>query len=281
MAEVTHAPRAEAVAQPRTNAHGALIWYELITPDPRGAKAFYDAVVGWDIDADAAPGPVEYRMIKRSDGGNAGGVLRLTDDMASHGARPVWLGYINVDDVDDTVSSIEQAGGKVLMAASDIPEVGRIAMVADPQGAPFYVMKPTPPAGSEKKVSDVFSVDQPQHVRWNELATSDPDAALAFYQRQFGWRQDGHFDMGEMGQYRFIYHEQVRIGAVMRKMPQMPVSLWSYYIGVDDIDRAISAINSGGGKILNGPHEIPGGEFSLNGLDPQGAAFGLVGPRKS
>lgn len=282
MSEVTDAPpRAAANEDQRSSAHGSHIWYELMTPDPKGAKAFYDSVVGWDIDADGAPGPVEYRMIKRSDGGNAGGLLRLTEEMASHGARPVWLGYVNVDEVDATVESVEQAGGKVMMPASDIPHVGRIAMVTDPQGAPFYVMKPTPPAGQEDKASDAFSVDQPQHVRWNELSTSDPEGAIHFYTRHFGWSQEGEMDMGEMGQYRFIQHHGVGIGAVMPKMPEMPVSLWSYYIGVDDIDRAVAAIESGGGKLLNGPMEIPGGEYALNGMDPQGAAFGLVGPRKS
>ncbi|MEO6361275.1 MAG: VOC family protein [Sphingomicrobium sp.] len=279
MADVTEALSVDT--QSCTSAHGSFIWYELMTPDPKGAKTFYDAVVGWDIDADAAPGPVEYRMIKRRDGGNAGGVLRLSDEMAAHGARPVWLGYINVDDVNATVASIEQAGGKVLMGASDIPNVGRIAMVTDPQGAPFYIMKPTPPAGQEDKVSDAFSVDQPQHVRWNELSTSDPDAAIAFYTSLFGWGHEGEMDMGEMGKYRFIQHNGTGIGAVMRKMPEMPISLWSYYIGVDDIDRAHEAVTSGGGTVLMGPMEIPGGEFALNGMDPQGAAFGLVGPRKS
>ena len=281
MSEVQETTRPQSAANQCSAGHGAFIWYELITPDPKGAKAFYDSVVGWDMDAEAAPGPVEYRMIKRSDGGNAGGVLRLNDDMASHGARPVWLGYVNVDDVDATVVSIEQAGGKVMMGATDIPTVGRIAMVTDPQGAPFYVMKPIPPAGQEDKASDAFSVDQPQHVRWNELSTSDPDAAIDFYTRHFGWSQEGEIPMGEMGAYRFIQHNGVGIGAVMRKMPEMPVSLWSYYIGVDDIDRATSAIESRGGKILHGPMEIPGGEYALNAMDPQGAAFGLVGPRKA
>lgn len=267
--------------EPCGNPHGSFIWYELMTPDPLGAKRFYDSVVGWDIQPEAMPGPVEYRMIRRSDGGNAGGVLRLTDDMASHGARPVWLGYIGVDDVDRSVASIEQAGGKVLMPASDIPDVGRIAMVSDPQDAPFYVMKPTPPAGNEDKVSDVFSVDRAQHVRWNELSTTDSDAAVDFYTRHFGWVQEGDMDMGEHGKYRFIHHNGVMIGAIMPKMPDMPVSLWSYYIGVDDIDRAAAALRDGGGQLLNGPMEIPGGEFALSGMDPQGAAFGLVGPRKS
>ena len=64
-------------------------------------------------------------------------------------------------------------------------------------------------------------------------------------------------------------------------MPQVPVSSWAHYIGVDDVDRAIGAIQAGGGNIIHGPIEIPGGEFALNGIDPQGAAFGLVGPRKS
>ena len=73
-------------------------------------------------------------------------MLPLTDEMQQHGALPMWLGYINVDDADATVTSIEQAGGKTLMPAFDIPNVGRIAMVTDPQGAPFYIMKPTPPA---------------------------------------------------------------------------------------------------------------------------------------
>jgi hypothetical protein len=270
------APTQQAVQGPR----GDFIWYELMTPDPDGAKLFYDAVVGWDIEPKPTGiQPMDYRMIRRSDGGNAGGVLRIDDDMAAHGARPVWLGYLNVPDVDATTASIEKAGGKTLMA-TDIQGVGRIAMVTDPQGAPFYVMKPQPPEGNPGAKSDVFSPTEAQRVRWNELSTTDQDDAIAFYSREFGWKQEGAMPMGEMGDYRFIQANGVNIGAIMRKPPQLPVSVWSYYIGVDDIDRAIAAIKDGGGKVLNGPHEIPGGEFALNGLDPQGASFGLVGPRK-
>ena len=280
MSDVRTEAAPAASAQGQSKHHGSFIWYELITRDPAAAKRFYDEVVGWDIDREALPGPVEYRMIKRSDGGNAGGILRLTDDMASGGARPVWLGYIGVDDVDASVAAIEQAGGKVQMPATDIPDVGRIAMVADPQGAPFYVMRPTPPGGSEKKQSDVFSVDQPQHVRWNELWSENPDRAVDFYKRHFRWSQEGDMDMGEMGKYRFIQHNGVAIGAIMPRMPDVPASMWNFYIGVDDIDRGAEAVRSGGGQIVNGPMEIPGGEYALNAVDPQGALFGLVGPRK-
>ena len=279
MAELADAPRAQTETRSCGAGHGALVWYELMTTDPKGAKAFYDAVVGWNLDI-GGMGSDSYHLIQRKDGGQAGGVLPLTDAMCEHGARPGWLGYIGVDDVDAAASAIEDEGGKMLMPAWDTP-FGRIAMVTDPQGVPFYIMKPTPPAGQEDKESDVFSVDQPQHVRWNELSTSDPDAAVQFYTSHFGWTQEGEMPMGELGAYRFIQRDGVGIGAIMRKMPEMPVSMWSYYIGVDDIDRAVDAINAGGGKILNGPMEIPGGEYALNGMDPQGAAFGLVGPRKA
>jgi uncharacterized protein len=153
-------------------------------------------------------------------------------------------------------------------------------MVTDPVGVPFYLMKPIPPAADPDADSDVFSVDQPQHVRWNELSTSNPDAAIGFYTRHFGWAQQGEMDMGPMGKYRFLHHGGVQIGAVMPKPPQMPISAWTYYIGVDDIDRAARAVTESGGHILHGPVEIPGGEYSLSGIDPQGATFGLVGPRQ-
>src|SRR3954454_23021920 len=142
MTDVREATAPETGARTGPNPQGDFIWYELMTPDPEGAKAFYDAVIGWDVEPQPS-GEMDYRMIRRTDGGNAGGVLRITEDMKQHGARPIWLGYVCVDDVDESVASIEAAGGKTMMAPSNIGDVGRIAMVTDPQGAPFYVMKPT------------------------------------------------------------------------------------------------------------------------------------------
>ena len=280
MTDVRDEAAPAAATGKRDAAAGGFIWYELMTPDPIAAKAFYDSVVGWSIGSDTVAPGLEYRMIGRSDGGNAGGVLTLDAAMAANGARPCWLGYVAVGDVDDTVAKATAAGATVLMPAWDQPGVGRLAMIADPQGAPLYLMDALPPE-DPALASDAFSPEQPQHVRWNELSTTDSDAAIAFYTALFGWEQQGEMDMGEMGAYRFIQHDGVGIGAVMPKMPQMPASLWTYYIGVDDIDRAAAAITGSGGTILNGPMEIPGGEFALNALDPQQAAFGLVGPRKS
>lgn len=266
-----------------TNPLGSFIWYELMTSDPDGAAAFYGPVVGWTIaarsDADA-PGGVDYRMIGRTDGGNAGGVLALNADMIAGGARPGWLGYIYTPDVDAAIASMTADGATLQMPATDLP-VGRIAMVADPQGAPFYIMNPIPPEGEVDKDADAFSVTEAQHVRWNELATSDSDGAVAFYQKHFGWGQDGAMDMGEMGQYRFLQHDGEMIGAVMPLVEGYPVPMWNFYIGVDDIDRAHAAVTANGGTVTSEPMEIPGGEFAMNAIDPQGAAVGFVGPRKS
>ncbi|MFL6760037.1 VOC family protein [Sphingomonas sp.] len=264
-----------AAAEPRGEPRGDFIWYELMTPDPEGAKAFYDAVVGWDI----GPAVAEYngyRMIGRSDGKFAGGVLQLTDEMQQHGARPTWLGYILVPDVDRSVAAIEQAGGKTYVAATDIPNVGRIAMVADPQGAAFYVMKPLPPQGDPNAKSDVFSTTEQQRVGWNELSTSDPLAARRFYGEQFGWTSEKFMPMGEQGEYRFLEQNGVTIGAVAGTMDGQPPH-WRYYFRVPSITKAKETSEAKGGKIAMGPMEVPGGDHILIGVDPQGVEFALVG----
>lgn len=257
----------------------SFIWYELMTTDPDAAARFYGKVVGWSVAPHSAPGSeIDYRMIVRSDGGNAGGVLGLSDAMCENGVRPAWMGYLHAPDVDAMVADFEAQGGAVLMPPNDLP-VGRIAMVTDPQGAPIYLMNPTPPEGAPDAASDVFSTDQPQHVRWNELSSSDAPASIAFYTRHFGWVQDEAMSMGDMGDYSFIKDDGVTIGAIMPKMPQLPMSVWNYYIGVDSIDRARAAVEAEGGTIMMGPHEVPGGDWIIVGTDPQGAVFGLVGPK--
>jgi predicted enzyme related to lactoylglutathione lyase len=275
MSEVTDAPAPIDAASAKGPLQGSHIWYELITPDPEGAKKFYDTIVpGWLI-GERAPVEHDYRMIGRSDGGFAGGVLRLTDEMSGHGAKPSWLGYVGVDDVDAAVDRIETTGGKVMVPAFDI-EVGRIAMVADPLGNPFYVMKPVPPAAKPDAQSDVFSPDQLQRIGWNELSTPDPVAARQFYGELFGWGSDEFMDMGEYGEYRFLNHGGMTIGALCGVMPGGSPG-WRYYIRVPSIRQAAEAIRSRGGAIAMGPHEVPGGDHIIIGHDPQGAEFALVG----
>lgn len=265
-----------------TDSHGDFIWYELLTSDADAAGDFYGKVVGW-TSADSGQTAMDYRLFSSGDGSNmadgVGGYMAITPEMAEHGARPAWVGYIAVDDVDASTAAIIAAGGSVLMPAMDVEGVGRMAMVADPQGAPFYVMRGTSPESS-----GAFAATEPKvgHCGWNELSSADPEAAKTFFGTVFGWTKDGEMDMGPLGKYEFWKPGDGRdfmLGAVMPLMPGMPMSAWTFYFRVADIDKAVEAINANGGKVLQEPTEIPGGEFSIAAMDPHGASFGLVGPR--
>ncbi len=260
------------------NKHGDFIWYELMTSNADAAQAFYGHVVGWTVTDSGQPG-MDYRILNAGENG-IGGLMGITPDMAQNGARPTWLGYVLVDNVDSCVESITHGGGQVVMPAMDIPNVGRIALVTDPQGAHFYVMKPAMSDGT----SLAFAYDMPRvgHCAWNELVTSDQPAAWHFYGTRFGWTQDGAMDMGPVGSYEFIRHGGAAggmIGAMMKGLPEMGPPHWNQYFRVADIDVAKAAVEAHGGQIIHGPNEIPGGDFAMNGIDPQGAHFGLVGGR--
>ena len=261
-----------------SNKHGDFIWYELLTPDQDAARSFYEKVVGWTIDI-SADNEMDYRMINSASGPIAGS-MTLTADMQSGGMPPCWLGYIAVDNVDDVVEATTAAGGAVHMEPHDLDGVGRIAFLADPSGALFYVMKPVPPADNPDASSNSFAATEPLvgHCAWNELASSDPAAALNFYHELFGWEKDGEMDMGPMGQYQFLRHRHM-IGAVMPRSQELPVSAWTYYFRVPDIDAAADTIEKEDGQIVQPPTEIPGGDYSLTAIDPQGARFALVGAR--
>ncbi len=262
-----------------TTQKGSYIWYELMTGDPDGAAAFYGAVVGWNIvgEPDPASG-MDYRHIIRSDGGSSGGVLGLTPHMTEGGARPCWMGYLFVADIDAAIAAVTAEGGKLLMPKMTI-DVGSFACITDPQGVPIYIMTPTPPPGKEGIKSDVYDRWTPQHVSWNELYTPDLDAAKAFYAKYFDFEFNTAMPMGEMGDYCFIDHGGEQIGAVMQKPPHVPVAGWNYYIRVDSIERAKASVEANGGQVLNGPMEVPGGDWIINGIDPQGAVFSLVGTK--
>ena len=274
MTDVRTAPTQSFTQQPKTPT-GDFIWYELLTTDAETAKRFYDAVVGWNV-GEPAEAFNNYRMIVRSDGKNAGGMMQLTSEMQDHGARPTWLAYLSVDDVDASVQAIEGAGGRTLMAPFDIAGVGRVAMVTDPEGAPFYVMKAIPPANDPDAVSDVFSPSAPQRVGWNELQTSDVASARHFYADQFGWGSEEFMSMGEMGDYRFFDHRGTRIGALFSANNGQPPH-WRFYFRVPSIAAAKAAAESHGGNIHMGPHQVPTGEWVVVGSDPDGAEFALVG----
>lgn len=254
------------------NKQGDFIWYELLTEDAAKAADFYADVVGW-TSAPAGVGPSSYRIFGIGDG-HVGGMMDLPAEAKAGGARPGWLGYVAVDDVDAAAAKIVASGGKQHMPPTTLEGVGRIAMLADPQGAMFYIMR-----GASEGTSTAFAQSLPGHCHWNELNTSDQAAAFEFYGAQFGWKKGDSMNMGPMGEYQFLDHGGQTIGAFAPcQDPQRPA--WLYYFGVENIDECVRRINDGGGSIMFGPSEVPGGMFIIIASDPQGAVFGLVGKRQ-
>jgi uncharacterized protein len=265
----------QEVTTPVKAATGDFVWYELRTTDAQGAEVFYSHVVGWQAKSSGDPGGIPYKLFSVGDY-NAAGLMQLSPDMLAGGMRPAWVGFIGVDDVDGYAIRVEQAGGKLHCAPQDIPTVGRFASAEDPQGAVFLLFKalpsyapPRPPFGS------------PGTVGWNELSANDEQTAWPFYSQLFGWKEDSTMDMGPMGTYRIFNNGGPAIGAVMTRDPgNSPVPFWLFYFSVEDIDAAAARITEKNGQILMGPHPVPGNIFIVLGMDPQGAMFSLVGPRK-
>lgn len=251
--------------------HGSFIRYELVSPDPDASKAFYDAVVGWTVHPHP-DGPVDYRMITAPDGSATGGVMHLTPEMAAGGARAGWLGYVAADDVDASAERVRELGGSVAMGPWTVPGIGRMAVVTDPGGAPFYLMR----GETESATSTAFAPGVTGHVAWNEFIARDLDGALAFYTELFGWESPQRMAMPN-GAYAFLDHRGTRIGAMATAQDGTPGG-WRYYLRVDDVDASGERATAAGGTVTMGPHDVPGGDPILIGTDPHGVEFALVGP---
>jgi len=255
-----------------SSSHGIFCWYELMTSDAKAAEAYYRDVVGWTA-KDAGMPDHAYTLLSAGDA-QIGGLMTLPADAGAAGARPVWNGYIAVDDVDDYAARVTKAGGTIHRAPADIPGIARFAVAADPQGATFMLLKG-------------FSDATPQwpgpttrgHVGWRELFAADWERAFAFYSELFGWTKGEAFDMGPMGTYQLFNIKGAQAGGMMTKTKEMPQPFWLYYFHVEDIDAAGARVTKGGGRIMHGPMEVPGGSWIIQCGDPQGALFALVGPR--
>ena len=257
---------------------GKFCWYELMTTDTEAAGKFYSHVVGWNL---FEPGGVHagYTLLQVGNQG-MGGMMKLPEEACAAGARPGWNGYIWVPEVEAAMAKVVAAGGRVHKEPADIPQVGRFAIVSDPQGAVFYLFRHV----GDQEASPV-PMNALGHVGWHELFAADNKAALDFYSSQFGWKGTDALDMGPMGTYQLytIRADQPggQCGGMMNKPDAFPQPSFLYYFNVDDIDAAVERVKSAGGQVLMGPHEVPGGSMIIQGLDPQGAMFALVDQTKA
>lgn len=253
-----------------SNTQSTFVWYELMTTDLGAAEAFYRDVVGWTTQDSGMPGPGYTVLV--AGGRRIAGAMTLPQEVREAGGRPGWMGYIGVPDVDAAVSKLTGAGGQVHRPADDIPGIGRFAVVADPQGAAFVLFQPF------GEPQDPAPPMTPGHVGWHELYAGDGAEAFAFYSGQFGWTKDQAMDMGPMGTYQLFAAGGMPIGGIMTKPAAIPHPYWGFYFTVPEINAAVERVKAGGGQVLNGPMEVPGGAWIIQGLDPQGAAFALVAP---
>jgi uncharacterized protein len=258
------------------NPNGTPIWFELNTPDQAATTRFYESVIGWAI----VPAPIAdsggYLIANGKDGTGVAGIMTPPPEAP---AFPGWSIYFATGDVDAAAEQVKSLGGAIQFGPMDIPEVGRFAVATDPQGVVFFLMKGASPEDSQafKQMAGDAGLG---HGVWIELATPDPDAALDFYGKLFGWSKQGAMPMGPMGDYTFIGRsESDRPGAIMASATTNAPARWNMYFQVADIDAAIAKAKDGGGTVT-GPDEIPGGDYSANVTDPHGQQVGIVGPRK-
>ncbi len=249
------------------------IWYELNTSDIDAAITFYGKVVGWAVNRSEQPG-MDYRMIRAGDV-DIGGMMAIPAE--AQGMPPAWFAYVDVADVDAEVDAFQAAGGKVAWPANDLPGVGRMAMLADPQGAMIYVMTPLPRGDGQKSTS--YSPGTPGHVGWNEYHARDGAEAFDFYAGRMGWEKGVSMDMGAHGIYQVFNADGVQTGGMMNN--PLPQQAWLFYFNTGDIDEAVTRITDNGGAIQLPPMEVPGGRWAVVGRDPQGAMFGLLGTRQA
>ncbi|HEY1723551.1 MAG TPA: VOC family protein [Magnetospirillaceae bacterium] len=248
---------------------GKFVWYELMTTDIPAAEKFYSQVVGW-IAKDAQMPGMKYTIVHAGEI-PVGGIMSVPmPNMPSS-----WIGYIAVDDVDAEAAAVKKDGGVIHKEPTDIPNVGRFAVVGDPTGAGFCLFKgnmDAPPSLAPNALGA---------VGWHELHAGDGAKAWEFYAKHFGWIKDSAMDMGAMGVYQlFKTGGDQAMGGMMTKAPQMPVSGWLYYFNVDSAAAAAERVTKAGGKIANGPMEVPGGQWIVQCFDPQGAMFAVVSAGK-
>lgn len=256
-----------------TRSQGSFVWYDLMTTDPKAAEAFYKTVVGWDAADSGMPGGSYTILSMGTD--QIGGLMPIPKEAADCGARPMWTGYIGVADVDAAARELKKKGGTVKRPPQDIPGVGRFAVVADPGGATFNLF--TGKSGQTPKEPSMA----PGQVGWRELSAADGPKAYDFYAQMFGWTRTEAMDMGPLGVYQlFATGGKDAVGGIMTKMPEMPSPMWLFYFVVGNIDAAVERVKQAGGQVINGPMEVPGGAWIIQGIDPQGAMFALLGDRK-
>ena len=247
-------------------------WYELLTTDVAGASAFYGSVLHWET-KDVSTPELSYKLFISNETSRSG-LMELPAEGRRQGAMPRWIGYVGVRDVDATVRRLQELGGAIYVPPTST-NIGRVSIVADPQRATFGLV-----SGLTVAPPSVTDLDALGQVGWHELLAADWRAAFGFYNTVFGWQPvEGGFLAGDP--YQQFSTGGRAAGGIFNKRPLEPIAFWLYYFNVDDLDAAMARVKAGGGRVYEGPLELPDGTWIARCLDPQGATFALEGLRTS
>ncbi len=243
-----------------------------MTTDLKAAAAFYAKVVGWGMSDASMPG-MPYALLTVGEI-SVGGLMQLPEDARRMGAEPRWLGYVAVGDVDAAARRISELGGAVHVPPSDIPDIGRFSVVADPQTATLALIEQSDPGQPQAD-----ELDKSGRVGWHELHAADGERAFPFYSELFGWRR-AEAEIEPESKYQPFSVGAQTIGGMFTKPVAAPIPFWLYYFNIADIAAAAERVTALGGKILAGPVDVPGGNRAARCEDPQGAMFALIEWRK-
>lgn len=243
---------------------GKFIWFEHVSNDIAKARAFYQSLFGWHVET-MPMGERTYHMLMNGAGG-VGGLRTADAGMPNH-----WISYMSVESVDASHHAALAAGAKELLAPADFGTVGRGSGLADPTGAAFCLWTS---ANGDEPDGDV----PPGGFVWNELSTPDAKAALAFYERAFGYTHDT-MDMGEQGQYHILKSANGQSRAGVYQPTQPTPTMWMPYVHVADCDASLAkAQGLGAAQVLFPAMDVPNVGRIAAFVDPLGAAIAMIKP---
>lgn len=259
--------------------HGMFTWVDLGVPDVDAAKTFYGGLFGWDADDQFDPdGNYIYTMFTLG-GKSAAGMGALSPEAIEAGSHPAWTSYVNVDNVDAIVETVEANGGQTVVPAMDVFTSGRMAVLRDAEGAFFSIWQAGDNVGGE-----VFT--EPGSLAWNELSTRDAAAAKAFYGAVFPWSFEafgGDFEYWTIGIEGKVDGDADMDddynGGIMPMRPEVEAmgvpAHWLVYFRVADADAAAAKATELGGQVMGEIVDTPAGRIAMV-RDPQGASFAII-----
>jgi predicted enzyme related to lactoylglutathione lyase len=243
---------------------GTFSWADVTTTDQDAAKEFYSGLFGWEAEDVPAGDGIVYSMM-RLNGKDVAAISPQQQQQRDAGVPPTWNSYITVDSADAAADKAAQLGATVHAPPFDVFDVGRMAVIQDPQGAFFMVWEPRQSIGAGL-------VNAPGALSWNELSSPDVDASVSFYGDLFGWEADEFEGTGE--RYLVVKNDGRGNGGIRELGDQPAPPHWLPYFGIDDIDRGLAKVTELGGSTLAGPIDIGIAKIGIV-QDPQGAIFAI------